>query len=198
MNEKGWKMLGALALIALGVGGRLLLRQFVPAGSGLIAFDLFAVVGILALLSGVLLGGAYSFVVPLGAMACSDLILGNGLIFVFTWSGFALMGALGYFTRPGRAATASYGLKLAGVGLVGILAFDLWTNLGWWLLTPMYPHTAAGLAACYGMALPFIVGHILTTAAALPLVALPLLRLSENRVKLANSLRARLGLPVTA
>ena len=59
-------------------------------------------------------------------------------------------------------------------------------------------NTAAGLAACYGMALPFIVGHILTTAAALPLVALPLLRLSENRVKLANSLRACLGLPVTA
>jgi len=191
MNEKGWKMLGALALIALGVGGRLLLRQFVPAGSGLIAFDLFAVVGILALLSGVLLGGAYSFVVPLGAMACSDLILGNGLIFVFTWSGFALMGALGYFTRPGRAATASYGLKLAGVGLVGILAFDLWTNLGWWLLTPMYPHTAAGLATCYVAGLPFMAGHMLTTVALLPAAGLAAIFIVEHRARLASALRAR-------
>lgn len=191
MNEKGWKLLGALALIALGVGGRVLLRQFVPAGSGLIAFDLFAVVGILALLSGVLLGGAYSFVVPLGAMAFSDLILGNGLIFVFTWSGFAMMGALGYFTRQGRAATASYGLKLAGVGLVGILAFDLWTNLGWWLLTPMYPHTAAGLATCYVAGLPFMAGHMLTTVALLPAAGMAALFMVENRARLASALRAR-------
>jgi len=198
MNERNLKILGAMVMIALGISGRVALRPFVPAGSALIAFDLFAIIGIMSVLAGLLLGGIYSIVVPLGAMAGSDLIFGNGLIFVFTWSGFALMGILGWQARKDRAPNATFGLRLTGIGVAGILAFDLWTNLGWWLLTPMYPHTAAGLAACYGMALPFIVGHILTTAAALPLVALPLLRLSENRVKLANSLRACLGLPVTA
>jgi hypothetical protein len=195
MTERNCKLLGAAALIAMGVAGRVLLRQFVPAGSGLIMFDLFAVVGIIAVLSGVLLGGIYTLVVPLGAMAFSDLILGNGLIFVFTWSGFAMMGGLGYMARKDRAPTSAYGLKLAGIGVAGILAFDIWTNLGWWLLTPMYPHTAAGLAACYAMGLPFMVGHLLTTAAVLPLAGMTALYVSENRARLEQALRARLRAP---
>jgi hypothetical protein len=195
MNEKNWKILGAIALVALGVGGRVLLRQFVPAGGGLIMFDLFAVVGIISVLSGVLLGGAYTFIVPLGAMALSDLVLGNGLIFVFTWSGFAMMGAFGLAARKDRAASSVFGLKLAGIGVAGILAFDIWTNLGWWLVSPMYPHNAAGLAACFAAGLPFMVGHLLTTAAVLPVAGLAALHLSENRDRLASALRARLGSP---
>jgi hypothetical protein len=196
MNEKSWKILGAAALIALGVLGRVALRPFVPAGNALIAFDLFAVVGIVSVLAGVLLGGYWSLIVPLATMAASDAILGNGLIFVFTWSGFAMMGALGLWARKSRTPNATFGLKLTGIGVAGILAFDIWTNVGWWAL--FYPHTGAGLAACFGMALPFMVGHMLTTAAALPLVALPLLHLSENRARIANAIRARLGIPVAA
>jgi len=195
MTERNWKLLGALALIALGVCGRVMLRQFVPSGSGWVMFDLFAVVGILSVLSGVLLGGVFALVVPLGAMALSDLVLGNGMIFVFTWSGFAMMGVMGHFARTDRAPTAAYGLKLTGVGVGGILAFDLWTNLGWWLLTPMYPHTAAGLAACYAAGLPFMAGHLLTTAALLPLTALGALWAVENRADLVQALRARLRVP---
>jgi len=56
----------------------------------------------------------------------------------------------------------------------------------------------AGLAACFAMAMPFMVGHLLTTAAVLPLVTLPLLHISENRARVANAIRARLGLPVAA
>ena len=196
MSERNWKLVGAVALIALGVLGRVALRPFVPAGNALLAFDLFAIVGIVSVLAGVLLGGYYALVVPLSAMAVSDAILGNGMIFVFTWSGFAMMGVLGLQARKSRATNAVFGLRLTGIGVAGILAFDIWTNVGWWAL--FYPHTAGGLAACFAMALPFMVGHILTTAAALPLVALPLLHLSENRVKVANAIKARLGLPVAA
>lgn len=196
MSERNWKLVGAVALIALGVLGRVALRPFVPAGNALLAFDLFAIVGIVSVLAGVLLGGYYALAVPLAAMAVSDAVLGNGMIFVFTWSGFAMMGVLGLSARKNRAPSAVFGLKLTGIGVAGILAFDLWTNVGWWAL--FYPHTAGGLAACFAMALPFMVGHILTTAAALPLVALPLLHLSENRVKVANAIKARLGLPVAA
>jgi len=195
MTERNWKILGAIALVALGVVGRVLLRQFVPAGGGLIMFDLFAVVGIIAVLSGVILGGAWSFIVPLGAMAVSDLILGNGLIFVFTWSGFAMMGGLGLMARKDRAASSSFGLKLAGFGVAGILAFDMWTNLGWWLLSPMYPHNAAGLAACYAMGLPFMVGHLLTTAAVIPIAGLAAIYVADNRARLSSALRARFGSP---
>jgi len=196
MSEKNWKLIGALALIALGILARVALRPFVPPGNALIMFDLFATVGILSVLAGLLLGGVFGIVVPLGAMAGSDLVLGNGMIFVFTWSGFAMMGLLGNYARKGRAPTAAFGLRLTGIGLAGILAFDLWTNLGWWAL--FYPHTGAGLAACFAMALPFMVGHLLTTAVMLPTVGLGALYAVDNRARLASRLRARLGLPVSA
>jgi hypothetical protein len=196
MSERNWKLIGAVALIALGVLGRVALRPFVPAGNALLAFDLFAIVGIVSVLAGVLLGGYYSLAVPLAAMAVSDAVLGNGMIFVFTWSGFAMMGVLGLSARKSRAPNAVFGLKLTGIGVAGILAFDLWTNVGWWAL--FYPHTMEGLAACFAMALPFMVGHILTTAAVLPTASLAALYTVENRSRLAAALRARLGLPVAA
>jgi len=196
MSENKWKILGAAALIALGVLGRVALRPFVPEGSALIAFDLFAIIGIISVLAGVLLGGYYSLIVPLSAMAVSDAILGNGMIFVFTWSGFAMMGVLGLQARKSRAPNATFGLRLTGIGVAGILAFDIWTNVGWWAL--FYPHTAGGLAACFAMALPFIVGHVLTTAAVLPTVSLAALYTVENRTRVANAIRARLGMPVAA
>ena len=196
MSERNWKLLGAAALIALGVLGRVALRPFVPEGSALIAFDLFAIIGIISVLAGVLLGGYYSLIVPLSAMAVSDAILGNGMIFVFTWSGFAMMGVLGLQARKSRAPDATFGLRLTGIGVAGILAFDVWTNVGWWAL--FYPHNAGGLAACFAMALPFMIGHVLTTAAVLPTVSLAALYTVENRTRVANAIRVRLGMPVAA
>jgi len=196
MNERSWKILGAAALIALGVLGRVALRPFVPEGNALIAFDLFAIIGMISILAGVLLGGYYALVVPLAAMAVSDAILGNGMILVFTWSGFAMMGVLGLRARKLRASNATFGLKLTGIGVAGILAFDVWTNVGWWAL--FYPHTAEGLAACFAMAAPFMLGHLLTTAALLPTVTLSVLYMVENRARIASTVRARLGMPAAA
>ncbi len=190
---RNWRLLGALALVALAVLGRVALRPLVPAGGSLIMFDLFALMGIVAILSGVLLGGVYSILVPLSAMALSDLILGNGAILLFTWSGFVMLGLVGLGVRRGRAPSASYGLALTGAGVGGILAYDLWTNLGWWLL--FYPRTTAGLATCYAMALPFMIGHLLTTAFALPLVALPLLHLERSRARVLSAIRGLLRRP---
>jgi hypothetical protein len=186
------KLAGAVSLIALGVLGRVALRPFVPAGSAWIAFDLFAVMGIISLLAGVLLGGKYGIAVPLTAMAISDLVLGNGMIFIFTWSGFALMGYLGVRSRKMAAEGASRALTLTGVGVAGILAFDLWTNLGWFLI--FYPHTAAGLATCFALAVPFMVGHLLTTAALMPAVSMGALHLQANAARVRKALR----LPVSA
>jgi len=196
MSERSWKILGAAALIALGVLGRVALRPFVPEGNAIIAFDLFAIIGMISILAGVLLGGYYALVVPLATMAASDAILGNGMILVFTWSGFAMMGVLGLRARKLRAPNATFGLRLTGIGVAGILAFDVWTNVGWWAL--FYPHTAEGLAACFAMAAPFMLGHLLTTAALLPTVSLGAIYLVENRTRVASAIRARLGMPAAA
>ncbi|MEM2870610.1 MAG: DUF6580 family putative transport protein [Thermoplasmata archaeon] len=193
MRPSNLKLIGAIALVAAVALGRVVLRPLVPLGNSLIMFDLFALAGISSVLAGVLLGGLYSLIVPLAAMALSDLVLGNGPILIFTWSGFVMMGLLGLVTRKNRAPSAAYALSLTGIGIAGILAFDLWTNFGWWLL--FYPHTLAGLGVCYAMALPFMIGHLLTMTAALPVVALPLLYLEKNRARVVRELRARLGLP---
>ncbi|MGQ9583318.1 MAG: DUF6580 family putative transport protein [Thermoplasmatota archaeon] len=196
MSVRNWRVLGALALVALAVLGRVALRPLVPPGGHLIMFDLFALMAIVAVLSGVFLGGVYSLLVPLSAMALSDMILGNGPILVFTWSGFVALGLLGLAARRSRAPTAGYGLALTGVGVGGVLAYDLWTNFGWWLL--FYPHTPAGLAMCYAMAVPFMLGHMLSTAIALPLTALPLLYLERSRARVSSALRALLRLPAAS
>ena len=54
--------------------------------------DLFFVIAIISLLSGILLGGYYTFIIPISTMIITDLILGNTWILLFTWSGFAILG----------------------------------------------------------------------------------------------------------
>ena len=44
---------------------------------------------------------------------------------------------------------------LAVLAVAGSALFFLVSNFGTWALSGMYPHTAAGLAACYVAAIPF-------------------------------------------
>jgi hypothetical protein len=94
---------------------------------------------------------------PLVIMAASDLIIGNTMIAVFTWSAFGLVGLAGLGLRrlAGRPGT----LVLAGTaaGLAGSVFFFLYTNFGVWLLGDgtMYAKTWGGLVQCYVMGLPF-------------------------------------------
>ncbi len=87
---------------------------------------------------------------PLGALLLSDLVLG---FYAGMWVQYvcvALIVLLGWVAlkrvtplRVGMAAIAS-----------SVLFFAV-TNFGVWLLGSMYPHTLAGLAACYAAAIPF-------------------------------------------
>ncbi|MBU4190551.1 MAG: hypothetical protein KJ886_06160, partial [Candidatus Thermoplasmatota archaeon] len=86
----------ALILICIGVIGRIGLKEILPSGSSLCMFDMFAVVAVMALLAGCLIGGVYSLIVPACIMFLSDLYFGNNSILLFTWSGFAFVGLMGY------------------------------------------------------------------------------------------------------
>ena len=46
-------------------------------------------------------------------------------------------------------------LRVAGAALASSIVFFLVSNFGVWALSGMYPHSAAGLAACYIAAIPF-------------------------------------------
>ncbi|MFC2131388.1 DUF6580 family putative transport protein [Bacteroidota bacterium] len=102
-------------------------------------------------------GGAYfsdkrlAFILPLLAMALSDLILGFYLISMFVYLSFGLGIFLG-FALKNR-------IKVRNVffaALSGSVLFFLITNLGSWLTDPMYqPLSIESLIRCYELAIPF-------------------------------------------
>ena len=94
--------------------------------------------------------------VPLAALSISNLVLpGYG-----TSAGSLMMAAviyvacawpvlLGGMVRNGRL------VSIAGGALASSLVFFLSTNFAHWCLSNDYPHTVAGLLACYTAGLPF-------------------------------------------
>ena len=146
--------------------------------------DLFFVVAIISLVSGILLGGYYTFIVPISVMIITDLIIGNNWILLFTWSGFAILGIIGYMLKVKNSLTIERIPRILGAGIAGILLYDIWTNFGVWLQGFGYAHTFQGLALCYTMALPFMLWHLLSTTIAIAVIVLPIVYLKEHRISL--------------
>ena len=112
----------------------------------------FAPIAAMALFSGAQLGRRpVAFAAPLGAMLLSDAVIGfhSGMLFVY--ASVALIVLLGSFALS-RVSV----LRLTGAAIASSVLFFVVTNLGTWLLSGMYPLTAAGLAACYLAAIPFL------------------------------------------
>lgn len=140
-------MLKAISLIALAVVYRLTPHPWnaTPMGA-------------LSLYSGAKLPLRWAWLVPVGAMALSDLVLdyGTGRP-LFEFSRLAVYGVLGLLTLMGPLANRTkFGpallpaLSLSASGL-----FFLVSNFGVWAEGLMYPMNGAGLVACYAAGLPF-------------------------------------------
>ena len=103
-----------------------------------------------------LFGGAYladkrlAFLVPLGALFLSDLILGSYQHMEVVYASFALIVCIGLWLQRRRTI-----LHIAGAALAGSVLFFLITNFGVWWFQSLYPHTLDGLIACYVAAIPF-------------------------------------------
>ncbi|MDI6917235.1 MAG: hypothetical protein QMC80_05505 [Thermoplasmatales archaeon] len=171
MKINAQKLAWAIVLVILGVVARVYLRVCLPPGTSFCMFDMFAVVAVMALLAGCLIGGIYSLIVPFFIMLFSDIYFGNNSILLFTWSGFAFVGLMGYALKNRVNYSAKFIGTLTGMGIGSVLVYDFWTNLGWWYL--FYPHTVNGLMLCYTMALPFTVGHLISASIIVPLVSIP-------------------------
>ena len=135
----------ALGLVLVAFAGRL-----VPHAANLT--PLYAV----ALFACAVLPRRWAIVVPVTAMIASDLLIGLHSGIFFTWSGMLVFAALGYSLR-GRTGSA----RIVGSALVGSLVFFVWTNLGVWLVSGLYPHSSDGLIQCYTAALPFFRNSLL-------------------------------------
>lgn len=119
------------------------------------------------------------FLVPMVIMAVSDWHLGMGTISWFTWSGFLVMGFLpqlmGKLTRDNW-------LRGVGAGLVGVVWFYVWTNLGVWLTDSwgMYSRDGWGLYQCYVNGLPFFRNNLVSTMVFVP-IGIGLIELIRNK-----------------
>lgn len=189
-------MLGII-LIITGVVLRISLHNNMPASPSLFItingitqpmfmLDLFFVVATISLLSGLLLGGYYTFIVPICVMGISDIIIGNTWILLFVWSGFAVIGLIGYLISKKQMLSIKKTPTILGLSIGSIFLYDLWTNFGTWLGGPQwgYTYTWAGLTLCYTRALPFMLWHLLSATIAFAAVLIPIAYLKDNKVRL--------------
>jgi len=98
-----------------------------------------------------------SLLVPLAALIISDyavihILYGGRFSWInpYTWTGFLLVGLIGWILRN----RISYTSIIAG-SLAGSVVFFLVSNFGVWMGGKLYPMTSSGLAACYIAGLPF-------------------------------------------
>ncbi len=111
----------------------------------------FTPIGAIALLGGACVANKpLAFVIPLAAMFLSDLVLGLGPQTVWVYASFAATVCIGLWIRSRRTP-----LTIAGGALAGAVLFFVVTNFGVWAAGTLYPKTTAGLAECYGAAIPF-------------------------------------------
>ena len=189
--EEKNKIIIALTLIVIGVVGRLSFYQILPdtpsiyitlngVTQPMFMMDLFFLIAAIALISGLLLGSYYTFVVPISVMIITDLILGNTWILLFVWSGFALIGLIGYMLNIRGKLTLKRVPNILGAGIGGVLIYDLWTNFGCWV--GWYPHTINGLSMCFTVAIPFILWHLLSTTFILTIILIPIIYLKEKKI----------------
>jgi hypothetical protein len=183
------KIFIASALIAIGVIGRLAFLKFLPGSPSIyITFngitqpmfmmDLFFLVAIISIISGLLLKNLYVLIVPLSVMMITDLIIGNNYIFLFTWSGFVMIGLISYILKIKNKFTLQKTPLILGAGIGSVLLYDLWTNFGCWL--GWYPHNLQGLSLCFTLAIPFTLWHLLSTTLGLIVIVIPVLYIKEN------------------
>ena len=97
-----------------------------------------------------------AFLAPLAALVLSDLVLGFSSSIGFVYGSFALIVGVGLWLQQRRTAPI-----VLGAVLFSSLLFFAVTNFGVWAMTSMYPHTLAGLGACYVAAIPFFRNEVL-------------------------------------
>ncbi len=134
------------ALIALAVVTRLVIH-FAP---GVIPYN-FTPVEALGLFGGALFTDRRTaLIVPLVAMALSDLVIGLYPLLPLVYACIAGSVLIGFNLRRRKSS-----LSIAIAALSSSTGFFVVTNFGVWATSGLYPHTMAGLAACYVAGLPF-------------------------------------------
>ena len=110
----------------------------------------------LALFSGARLKTRLGVFMLLGTLFLSDLFLGADATLPFTWGSFLLVLILGKSLK-----NAEFGPRIFLTSLLGSFLFYLISNLGVFLVTPLYEKTWGGFVQCYLMAIPFFRNEVI-------------------------------------
>jgi hypothetical protein len=141
---------------------------------------------VITFLAVMLLKPSIAIFVPLLCMIFSDILIGNPIfignqmnrIVLFTYSGFAMITLITTFNKE-RFKRGFENLRLknvgisAGLGIVFVLIYDVWTNFGWWYI--MYPHNLNSLAIVFSAGIPFMIYHLISGVITFIVIALPVL-----------------------
>jgi hypothetical protein len=120
----------------------------------------FTPVGAMALFSGAKLGRSWkAFLFPLVALFCGDLFIGFHRLMPIVYFSFCLSVLIGIAFRDRQSLK-----PLSAATFLGALQFFLITNFGVWALENFYPHSLAGLTACYIAGIPFFGNTLLGDA----------------------------------
>lgn len=141
-----------IGMIAAAVGVRLVIHFF----PGIIPYH-FTPVEAMALFGGALfLDRRLAYLVPLGAMLISDLIIGLHMLLPLVYVCIAATVLLGGLLRNKITP-----LRVGIAAIASTTGFFVVTNFAVWALGTMYPHNLAGLIACYVAAIPFYQSQLL-------------------------------------
>lgn len=112
----------------------------------------FTPVGAMALFSGAKLGRSWkAFLFPLAALFLGDLFIGFHRLMPVIYFSFCLSVLIGIAFRHRQSLK-----PLSAATFLGALQFFLVTNFAIWALGNTYPHSLAGLSACYIAGIPFL------------------------------------------
>jgi hypothetical protein len=140
----------------------------------------FAPVGAIALFAGAHFERrTWAIGVPLLTMLAGDAIIGFHSLMPFVYLSYALIALIGIVLRGHRSSVSAIG----GGVLISSVVFYLITNFAVWAQGAMYAKTAAGLAACYIAAIPFI-GNTLASDAIYTAIFFSVFAVSERQIPL--------------
>jgi hypothetical protein len=110
----------------------------------------FTPIGAMAIFSGAMFRDRrVAFLFPLAALFAGDLFVGLHRLIPIVYASFLLSVLIGTCLSNRRSI-----LRIDGAVFLGALQFFLITNFAVWKVFGTYPHTLAGLAACYIAGLP--------------------------------------------
>ena len=179
----------ALAMIAVGVVGRILLAS---------AANIEPVL-ILSMLAGALLGSYYAIVVPVAIMGLSDLyfylvpyggqystsaILG---LAAFVYTGFVFVAAMGGFAMRRRLLWRTKTIAIfTAISVPLTVAFDVWTAFGDWLFLGL----GRSLQDVYAMQVPFTLIHVFSSLLFAPILGTTFLAMHLHGVPVPGEVTA--------